>query len=316
MGKKLGLPGIGRDGFGPGLDFDRPEDYYLKMVANIAFGDKEDGSDGVPEADDEEMRIFREARQHLPPAVFDEAKWKAAVGNDERLWRKVVYVLNRGGRFEPYDKAYDGDKLAHKFGKQWNLFAEKVAQTRHSMTGEPFDGLPKYEPIKDAMGNPMQADGDFILITYKEVTGGQSRTHGAYWLDAVLPENYIYINRVDAERLGLKDGDMARIVSSSLPTGKFDLGDGRTYEVKGRVRVIEGIRPGTVAVSWSYGHWAYGANDVVVNGKVIKGDPRRGTGIVPNPAMWLDPVLKDVCLTDPIGGSASFYDTYVRVEKV
>jgi len=162
----------------------------------------------------------------------------------------------------------------------------------------------------------MQADGDFILITYKEVTGGQSRTHGAYWLDAVLPENYIYINRVDAERLGLKDGDMARITSSSLPTGKFELGDGRTYEVKGRVRVIEGIRPGTVAVSWSYGHWAYGSNDVVVNSKVIKGDPRRGTGLVVNPAMWVDPVLKDVCLTDPIGGSADFYDTYVRIEKV
>ena len=32
--------------------------------------------------------------------------------------------------------------------------------------------------------------------------------------------------------------------------------------------------------------------------------------------MWLDPVVGDVCLTDPIGGSASFYDTYVRLEKV
>ncbi len=315
VGKKLGLPGIGKDGFGPGFDFNRPEDFYLKFIANLAFGDKEDGSEMLPEADDHEMMIFRKARAHLPKSVFDEEKWKAAVG-DESLWRRVVYLLNRGGRFESADKAYDGDKMHHKFGKQWNLFVEKVAQGKNSMTGEHFDGLPRVEPITDAAGNPMQADGDFHLITYKEVTGGQSRTVSAYWLDAVLPENFVYINRRDAERLGLKSGDLVRLTSSSLPEGKFDLGDGRTYEVKGRVRVIEGIRPGTVAVSWSYGHWAYGSNDVVVDGKVIKGDSRRGTGTVPNPAMWLDPVVGDVCLTDPIGGSASFYDTYVRIEKV
>jgi hypothetical protein len=41
------------------------------MVANLAFGEKEDGSDGVPEADDEEVRIFMEARRHLPKTVFD-----------------------------------------------------------------------------------------------------------------------------------------------------------------------------------------------------------------------------------------------------
>ena len=28
------------------------------------------------------------------------------------------------------------------------------------------------------------------------------------------------------------------------------------YEVTGKVKVLEGLRPGTVAVSWSYSHWA------------------------------------------------------------
>jgi len=153
------------------------------------------------------------------------------------------------------------------------------------------------------------------LIPFKEVTGGQSRTTSAYWLGSVLPENFVLMNSLDARQKGLKDGDMVRLTSSSLPSGKFELGDGRTYEVKGKVRVIEGIRPGTIAVSWSYGHWAYGSNDVVVNGDVVKGDKRRGTGVVPNPVMWLDPVVGDVCLTDPIAGSASFYDTFVKVEK-
>ena len=317
VGKKLGLPGFGKDGLGRGWHFDRPEDFYLKLVANLAFGDKEDGSDKVPAADEEEMRIFREARQHLPKAVFDEEKWKRAVGED--LWPHVVYLLNRGGRFESYSKAYNGDKVAHQWKGTWHLFAEKVAKGKNSLTGERFSGLPLVLPTTDATGNPVQvgSEYDLHLITYKEIIGGQSRTISAYWVQyGVLPENYVLMNRRDAAKRGLKDGDLVRLVSATLPDGKFELGDGRIFEVVGKVRVIEGMRPGTIAVSWSYGHWAYGSNDVEVDGQVIKGDPRRGAGTVPNPAMWIDPVLKNVCLTDPIGGSASFYDTWVKVEKV
>jgi hypothetical protein len=69
IAERLDLPGFGPNGFGEGVPFTRPEHLYLKQVANLAFGEKEDGSDGVPEADDEEMRIFREARRHLPKSV-------------------------------------------------------------------------------------------------------------------------------------------------------------------------------------------------------------------------------------------------------
>ncbi len=315
VGKRLGLPGIGKDAFGPGWNFDRPEDYYLKLAANLAFGDKEDGSETLPPADEEEMRIFREARKHLPKAVFDEEKWKRAV--PEELWPSVVYLLNRGGRFETYDGAYKGDKVAHAWKGTWHIFAEKVAKGKNSLTGEPFDGLPRVEPVTDAAGNPVDfgPEYDLHLITYKEVTGGQSRTASAYWLqDGVLPENYILMNRRDAEARGLRDGDWVRVISPTFRQG-FELGDGRTYEVKGRVRVLEGMRPGVIAISWHYGHWAYGANDVEVDGRKVPGDRRRARGVCPNPAMLLDPVLKNVCLTDPIGGSASFYDTRVRIEK-
>jgi len=317
VGKKLGLPGFGKDAFGPGWNFDRPEDFYLKLAANIAFGDKADGSEKLPPADEEEMRIFREARKHLPKAVFDEEKWKRAVPAD--LWPRVVYLLNRGGRFEPYEKAYKGDKMGHPWAGVWHLFAEKVSKGRNSLTGERFSGLPVVEPPKDAKGQIIQVgpEYDLHLITYKEIVVGQSRTHGAYWIQyGVLPENFILMNRKDAEARGLRDGDRVKIVSPTLPDGTFPLGDGRTYAVVGKVKVVEGIRPGTIAVSWGYGHWAYGSNDVEVDGKIIRGDRRRASGVVPNPAMLLDPVLKNVCLTDPIGGSASFYDTPVRLVRV
>ena len=148
IGKALGLPGIGKGGFGDHGDFNRPEDYYLRGVANIAFGDAKDGTDAVPDADDAELAVFRQARRHLPKGVFDETKWKAAVG--ETMWRKTVYVLNRGGRFESFSKAYAGTFVGHPYARQLNLYVEPVATGKDSITGKPFVGVPHYEPIRTA----------------------------------------------------------------------------------------------------------------------------------------------------------------------
>jgi anaerobic selenocysteine-containing dehydrogenase len=318
IAERLGLPGYGKDGFGPGMDFTRPEDYYLKMVANIAFGDKPEAKDAVPEADDMELAIFRKARAHLPPAVFDEARWKKAIGNDESLWRRVVYVLNRGGRFESFEKGYKGEQLGHPFGGLFTIYVENVAKVKHSLTGKPFSGLPRYEPVRQADGTLVEDNEyEFHLITYKEIIGGQSRTVGNYWTqNSILAENYVLMNRGDMQRLGLRDGDMVKLVSATNPEGVWDLGNGGKLVVSGRAKGLEGIRPGTVAVSWHYGHWAYGARDIVVDGQLIAGDPRRSAGLCPNAVMRIDEALGDVCLTDPIGGSASFYDTRIKVVRV
>ncbi|GBD31811.1 Tetrathionate reductase subunit A [bacterium HR33] len=315
VAKRLGLPGFGKDAFGPGIDFHRPEDFYLKLVANIAFGDKP--GDAVPDASDEELELFRRARRHLPPSVFDEEKWRGAVRPDE--WRKVVYVLNRGGRFAPYETAYDGPYMRGKFGKMWRLFVEDVARQRNSMSGEYFEGYPVYRGQFDAAGRPLSANGEypFALITFKEAFGGHSRTISNYWSNVALqPENGVWIHRRDAERLGLRPGQRVRIVSRANPEGKVDLGNGTVVDLVAKVEPREGIRPGTVAISWHYGHWAYGASDVEVDGRRIPGDPRRRSGVCPNPAMDVDPILRDVCLTDPIGASASFYDTRVALVPV
>jgi hypothetical protein len=55
---------------------------------------------------------------------------------------------------------------------------------------------------------------------------------------------------------------------------------------------------------------------IVIDGLKIDGDERRGKGICPNQLMRADEVLGNVCLTDPIGASASFFDTKVKLEKV
>jgi anaerobic selenocysteine-containing dehydrogenase len=315
VAKKLNLSGFGNNAFGEGMHFNRPEDWYMKAVANIAYGDKP--GKVVPDASEEEMELFRNSHRHLPKSVFDEEKFKRALRPQE--WPKVVYVLNRGGRYAPFDTAYDGNYMKRKMKKMFNLFVEEVATQKNSISGQHFSGIPIYRGQYDAGGKSLSQNGKypFLLITYKEPYAGHSRTISNYWGNIALgPENKIIINPKDASKLGTKNGQRVRMVSSSNPEGKVDLGDGRILDVVGKLEVREGIRPGTLAVSWHYGHWAYGSNDVVVDGDMIRGDKRRAAGLCPNLVMEVDPILKDVSLTDPIGASASFYDTYVDVVRI
>lgn len=314
LAERLGLPGFGPDGFGPGMDFKRPEDFYLKMVANVASGNKP--GEAVPPADDAELQLFRTARRHLPAAVFDENKWRAAVG--EQLWRQVVYLLNRGGRFEDYAQGYTGARLGHPYGKLINLYCEKTATTINAMTGTPFSGIARYvDPYRDCRGNEIDDEEyDLTLITYREITMTKSRTVSNYWLLSVLPEGAVLLNAGDAQRLGVQDGDRVRLVSASNPTGTWDLGPGWQKPLIGSVKAVQGLRPGVVAFPLGFGHWAYGSRDLVIDGQVVRGDPRRARGIHANAAMRVDPVLQNTGLSDPVGASVVFYETRVKVVRV
>jgi Molydopterin dinucleotide binding domain len=155
------------------------------------------------------------------------------------------------------------------------------------------------------------------LFTYKEIFGGQSRTVGNYAGQLALrPENFVYLNAIDATRLGLSDGNVVRLEGPNA-TGIFDVGPNqREARVEGRLKVIQGLRPGAVAVSSHFGHWAYGARDVEIDNVVIRGEAARGKGLVPNPVMAVDGYLKDVTLMDPIAGDAAFTGSRVRLVKI
>jgi anaerobic selenocysteine-containing dehydrogenase len=121
---------------------------------------------------------------------------------------------------------------------------------------------------------------------------------------------------VDARRLKLANGDLVKVVSATNEEGVWDLAPGRKKHMIGKVRIVEGLRPGVTAFSLGHGHWAYGASDVVIDGVRIPGDPRRATGIHANAAMRVDPVLKNTGLVDLVGGSAVFYQSQVKLVKV
>jgi hypothetical protein len=71
-----------------------------------------------------------------------------------------------------------------------------------------------------------------------------------------------------------------------------------------------------VAFPLGFGHWASGAGDVDVDGRLVKADARRTTPLHGNGVMRVDPVTKNVGLSDLVGGSSVFYDTKVKVIKV
>jgi anaerobic selenocysteine-containing dehydrogenase len=146
------------------------------------------------------------------------------------------------------------------------------------------------------------------LITQKDIAMTKSRTVPDYWLLSLLPENGILINPIDAKNFGIKDGDEVKVVSATNKEGVWDLKNVTKKPMVGKAQVTETIMPDVVTFTLGFGHWATGA--------VVKGDPRRATGVHANSAMWIDPYLKNTGMLDPVGGSASFYDTKVKLIKV
>ncbi len=256
----------------------------------------------------------------------------------DNIKQKIKYVLDRGGIFEDIE-AYgqSGKKLPHKLGKQINFWAEKVATKHHSYNNTEFTknyagnqhpdnlfwGTARFIPILDMKGNKVQEEDAsngyaFYLVTYKMPIHTQSRTHNNKSLVELMPENGVEINTEDAKRLGIKTGDLVKI---SSPTN--------TEGVVGKAIVTRLVRPGVVAVNHTFGLKWSGSKDWIeigADGKeyVIKGQPWKTSGITANPIMRLDTsyvtdktkLTGAISLTDPVGGSASFYDTLVKIEKV
>jgi anaerobic selenocysteine-containing dehydrogenase len=148
LGEKLGIKAFGPNAFGPGQDLNHLDAFYLRAVANIAAGSKP--GEAVADADARELELFEKSRRHLPPTVFDTARWKAIAGDAN--WAKVVHVLNRGGRFQdPSAMKKAAPQLPNPYGKLLCLYQEKTAKQRYAGTGKHYIGHTCYLPLADIM---------------------------------------------------------------------------------------------------------------------------------------------------------------------
>lgn len=331
--QRLGLPGageaavpVGKDGAGGKAALANEYDYWLKMAANIAYA----GQKPVPDADAEELALFERTRKRALGDAFDLEAWKAAVTEEE--WPKVVYVLNRGGRFASADPGkgdgYEGELIKTRYGGLCQFYDPKTASLKNALTGKNFDGLARTAPVALADGTPVErpADRPLMFVNWKARTNGSHRTIAAPWLREVTTENFVWMNPADADVRGLANGDAVTIVG---PEG----------EAAGHVRVTEGIRPGVVGANYSFGHRGYGARPVTIDGEavgpapdyleeegVLDGDEPgrqktgfaggRGRGFRMNELLPEDSSLAGgggIC--DPVGGGAAQFDLWVEVRK-
>ncbi len=216
-------------------------------------------------------------------------------------------VLARGGRFNDPGTEYADGHMNKVYGKRIYLFAEPMATTKDSITGEYYEGTPKYDPPADVKGNPVATfDSAYPLqlLTYKQSWHSMARTVCNPWLMSILPENFVEINAQDAATRDIRTGDEVSITSASHVEGSV-----------GRAFVTETIRPGVVAIAHSFGHWEMSSRSYKVGEVDSQFDGNRATGIAANPLMRADPQIGNVALQDKIGGSVSFYDTRVQVAK-
>jgi len=314
VAKKMGLPGVGSGAFPDGSSLDRAEDFYLKMVANIAYAGKEP----APEANAKELKIFEKSRQKALGKFFDLAAMKKAVKPEE--WPRVVFVLNRGGRFEKQGNEYEGPYLKYKLATEVNFYAEKVAKGKHAYTGKPFDGLPKVADIAYFNGKKVDDSYPLQLINWKARHLGTHRNISSAWLREIEAQNSVWMNPTDAKARSLKSGDAIKIKSPD-------------FEAQGKVLVTNGIRPGVVGCCFNYGHFAYGSASVEIDGKKTEAVKPYGhtnwgagtedtglalgrdAGFAVNSILLVDAALKNAGLSDPVGGGACQNDGRVEIVK-
>lgn len=298
LAKRLGLPGFGADAIedmeGNRLPLERPEDWYLRGGANIAWL----GKQPVPDASDEDIRLSGVER--LRPAL-------AATLKPEE-WRKVAFVLARGGRYQNQAEGFEGDKAAHRFKGGLLVYNENVGTARSSVTGKRWPGVAAWMEPAFADGTPVRRvhtieNWPFQLVSSKSVLVS-AYTIAAGRLRHLHPDNPVGVNVEDARRFGIETGDRIRIAT---PGGA---------ELATAI-VRHGVMPGVLAVEHGFGHREYGARPHVIGGRSQPATPEIGAGINLNDLGIADPTRagRSVWL-DPIAGTSVRQGIPAKLERV
>ena len=118
--KAMGMPGFGpaaiKDKDGAAHPLERAEDWYLRAGANIAFAGRP-----VADAPDEELAMVGLDRLR--------GVMEATLKPEE--WRKVAYVLARGGRYQDAPEAFQGERFAGRPMRMLHLYNEQATARSH-----------------------------------------------------------------------------------------------------------------------------------------------------------------------------------------
>jgi tetrathionate reductase subunit A len=289
LAKRLALPGFGpgaiTDTEGNAFPLERPEHWYLRGGANIAWLGKEP----VADATAEDMALSGVDR--LLPQL------QASLKAEEIL--KVAFLLTRGGRYQPAKDVYDEanpEWMTNRFNGSLQIWNEQVGSSRNSLTGKRNLGCPTWTPPAFADGTPMrsvysEAKWPLQLVSYKSALQN-SYSIAVQRLRSIHPENPVIVHPRDAVRFGLSDGNEAEI---QTPGGS----------VKCHVIVHEGIMPGVIAIEHGFGHRELGARAHRIGTARQPEIAGIGAGVCLNDLGLADPTRHGLSIwTDPICGSS------------
>ncbi len=243
LAKAMALPGFGpaalSDIEGQPLPLERPEQWYLRGGANIAWL----GKAPVPDATDEDLALSGVDR--LRPML--EANLKP------EEWRKVAFLYTRGGRYQPGTEAQDAvnpEWQNNRFKKPLWLWSDTVGGSKNSITGHRFSGCASWQVPTFVDGTPMrqiysEAEWPLQVVSFKSALQN-SYSIAATRLLGIHANNPILVHPADAAKAGLKSGDTATL---RTPGGA----------VKTVVIVHEGVMQGVIAIEHGFGHRELGA---------------------------------------------------------
>ncbi len=298
VAKQLRLPGFGKNAMstkdGKPLDLENAEDFYLRGMCNIAY----QAGKPVPEASDDDI------------AITGLDKWMPSLQKrvaPEEV-RRVAMVMSRGGRFDKVEDAWKDDRLKLQAKFPVTFWHEGLSRMRHSMTGERYSGCPTWYPARLADGSDMRAvfteqDWPLTMTSYKSNLMS-SMSIAASRLRQVHPHNPVSINKGDAAKLGIANGDPIEI---STPGGKL----------QAVALVRAGIAPGAIAIEHGYGHKQLGTVAHKVDGRPTHANPQHGNGVNLNALGFADPTRpeKDNVWIDWVSGAVVRQGLPVKLRK-
>ena len=151
-------------------------------------------------------------------------------------------------KFEFYSETLKKGLLEH--AKKFDTTPDDILTVTGYVARGELAYVPHYEPPKR---HGSVAEYPFDFIDYKSRLNREGRSANLTWYQEfkkvdpgdVSWDDVVKMNPTDGVKLGLKTGDMVKITSQA---GSMVV----------KLKLWEGVRPGTVAKCYGQGHWAYG----------------------------------------------------------
>ena len=168
---------------------------------------------------------------------------------------KYSFKKGWGGKFNTATKKFEFFSETLKKGltehaKKYETTTDDIlAATGYVARGD-LAFVPHYEPPKR---HGSLHDYPFDFVDYKSRLNREGRSQNLPWYQEfkkvdpgdVSWEDVIKMNPADGAKLALKTGDMVKVTSS-------------VGSIVVKLKLWEGVRPGTVTKAYGQGHWAYG----------------------------------------------------------